>query len=417
MAIGADSDDDRELTPMASPAEWLIPLARAHAAPWEVADGARAAGGRAVGVFGRYAPRELVAAAGMLPVRLRPGRIVRTDGVADPDQDPARHVPEGLRGELSGDCLELLSALLGGELDWLDALLIGRDSESHTKLFYVVRELAADPEYGQRIPPFAFSDLLRLPLRTSADYNRTRLRQLRELIGSWGSGEISDADLRAAIDAEVVIAEQLRVLNLSRSEGRVRGSEALVAAAAAACLSQADARDLLAVALRSAGEGEPPAAGEGEPPAARPRVFVTGSEPALEIYEVLESAGLALVGDDHWDDRLPPVDAAIGPIDWLADRYQFSDLGAARAGLGRVQSTARRVQEVRPDAVLQLILPGDEASAWELSELRALLPDVQVLAADLSGDAGPDAVRHAAAGVLDDLGRSAGQSREAAGNA
>lgn len=358
---------------MDAEAEGWTRLDHAHAEPWAVARSWRAGGGRVVGMFGRCAPRELVLAAEMLPVRLWPGRLLQAG--AGEAAASAEDVPAGLRAELSEESVQLLAALLGGHLDWVDALLIGRDTESHTKLFYVIRELAQDPEFGSRIPPFAFSDVLRLPLRTSAVYSRTRLRQLAAVLGGWAGREVTEQSLAAVIRDELGLADRLRELDQLRTERRVTGSRVVMAARAAAVLPPADAATALSLCLQAAPD-RPQDDGA-------PRIFLTGTEPEPALLSALEAAGLAVVGDDHgWYRDIARADGDLSPFDWLADRYQFSVVGPARAGLDRVPHTAAAARYAGADCILQLVPPDDVVSGWELAELRELVPALPIISID-----------------------------------
>jgi hypothetical protein len=180
-------------------------LQDAYAAPWVVADRWREDGGRVIGLVGNFAPRELVLGAGMLPIRLDADRLGRGESAGHQDDVVVAGLSllRGLAGELPPPQLAVVEALISRELDWLDGVLIGRDSEAHTKLFYLLREMTADPEFSTFIPPFAFSDVLRLPARTSAVYNRRRLRELRRAVAGWGSGERGADELGAVIDSEI----------------------------------------------------------------------------------------------------------------------------------------------------------------------------------------------------------------------
>lgn len=393
---------------------WLGRLGLAYRSPQEVAARWRSGGGRVVGIFGATAPRELVSAAGMLPVPLDPGPLERGERVpeglgGERAGGLSEEISAGLRGELSDGALALLSALLGGRLEWLDALLIGRDSEAHTKLFYVIRELAAEPELAPLIPPFAFSDVLCLPLRTSAVYNRIRLRQLAETVAAWGGAEVDAGALRTAIEADARTKRGLGELRDLQRRGLVSARDALVAAGGAQVLPSTEAQAALSQAVRVARSWEPAVAGA-------PRIFVTGSAPQPDIYAVIEAGGLRIVGDDHeWgsDDLEASADSE-DPIDRLADRCQYLSPGSARAGLERVGRSVARVRELGADAVLQLILPGDEASAWELPELRTLLEGLPVVSVQL--DSGPceEPLQRAAASLLQLLGPAAGSRQPSA---
>jgi 2-hydroxyglutaryl-CoA dehydratase, D-component len=331
-------------------------------------------------VLGRTVPRELVVAAGMLPIRLSPRRLPgRGHGAAG--------VPPGLAGELGSGPARVASALLGGELDWVDAVVIGRDTEAYTRLFYVLREL-------RRIgvapagPPVAFFDLLSLPTRTSAIYNRLRARELAGTIAKWAGRAVGHDDLASAVADARATAVQLRSIAERRAAPRpvVSGSEALVAAGAAEILPGAELRDYLAAAPSSVESGRTSPA----------RVFLTGSgQEDLLAYEALEEAGFAVVGEDHeWgDDGSQPPELTADPMDGIVDRYHFRGGGAARAGLReRTQRTVRLAEAADADALLQIIDGDDEAAGWELPTLRALLGDqlpvVSVRIAESQRDAG-----------------------------
>jgi hypothetical protein len=352
--------------------DWAAPLRDAYLRPWSVSDGWRADGGRVVGLLGWAAPRELVSAAGMLPIRLSPRRLAR-DGVPVDSG-----VAAGLARELPPGLARVVAALLTGALDWVDALLIGRDSEAHTKLFYVLRELKRSGA-APGLPPVAFFDLLRLPARTSARYNRLRAVELAQTLARWGGRPVTSADLAAAVSEAAATAAGLRALAALRIAPlpRVAGSDALAAAGAAQLLPGLRFRARLAAVTEPAEPGGP--AEPTGPPVPRPaaRVFLTGSgQDDLAVYETLERQGLAVVGEDHeWgDDGLQAPEPTADPIDGIVDRYHYAHGGAARAGLrDRAAQTVAKIRHARPEAVLHLVNGRDEAAAWELPALRDLL--------------------------------------------
>ncbi|HLI58794.1 MAG TPA: 2-hydroxyacyl-CoA dehydratase family protein [Solirubrobacteraceae bacterium] len=361
---------------------WTEPLRSVYRAPWVAARRWREQGGRVVGLLGGCAPRELIMAAGMLPMRLRPAAL---------DAEPPAPLPDGLARELTPSTAAVLAALWGGGLRWIDALLIGRDCEAHTKLFYVLRELAA--ERPDRLPPVAFSDMLRLPSRTSARYNRRRLADLRGVVGGWAERSISDAELVAAVADSARTAAALAALDELRIARRVSGADALLAAVAAQMLPGPAVREALAAAA-------------GPPRTDVVPVFLTGSDlDDTHAYEAIEQAGAAIVGEDHgWGDDGREVAAATSdPLDGIVDRYQFSARRSARAGLERVVRTAERVRRSGARGVLQVIRPDDEASAWELPALRAALPDLPVHSVRLAQEDRP-ALREATAEILSTIG-------------
>lgn len=373
---------------------WLAPLRKAYLRPWTVAQTWQDGGGKVVGLLGRSVPREFVVAAGMLPIRLSPLRL--HDGAGGSDEP----LPAGLASELAPGPARVLSALLSGALSWLDAIIIGRDSEAHTKLFYVVRELLGIGE-AEQLPPVAFADLLRLPARTSARYNRIRARELIEVIGGWAGRAVGPSDLATAVADSAATAAHLRRIDERRTAGApgVRGSEALIAAGGAGVLPGSEAQSALARAT----------AGDPRMSAARARVFVSGSgEDDPWIYETLEDAGLAVVGEDHeWGDdgRVPPL-ATRDPLDGIVDRYHLGPAGAARSGWReRGEESVRRVQRTGADAVMQIVFGHDEAPGWELPLLRELLGEavpvvpVRLTRGDRDGAALADGVERLIAAV------------------
>jgi benzoyl-CoA reductase/2-hydroxyglutaryl-CoA dehydratase subunit BcrC/BadD/HgdB len=347
---------DGELTPWAA-------LEDAYRRPWRVAERWRAAGGAVVGVIGRDLPREIVAAAGLLPIRLSPLRLDRAGA------DLSGAVPSGLAAQLAPGPVKLLGALLSGALDWVDAIAIGRDSEAHTSLFYVMRELARLGRWEQR-PPFVFCDLLRVANRHSARYNRIRFREFAEMIGPWTARPIDDAALVGAIAERAAVAEQLRLLTTRRRSAQpaVTGAQALLAAGAAQVLPTEAALTLLAAAATApAGPATP----------GRVRIFVSGSgQDDPWTYRALENAGAQIVGEDHeWADTGEHLaQATSDPWDGLVDHYHLGPHAAARSGLReRTQATADGVRDSGAEAVVQIVFAHDETPPWEVPQLRLAL--------------------------------------------
>ena len=401
--------------PMSGDRAWAAALRSACEHPEVAAAGWRAAGGRVVGLLGWSAPRELVTAAGLLPVRLSPERLARlgpepgsgdasrASGTREPESigwaaggGPASGTrepgsvgwaagvggPAGLDAaaafgrELTPATAAFAAALLSGALDWVDFLVIGHDREDYTRLFYLLRELRRGGA-APGLVPVAFFDLLRLPSRTSARYNRQRAAELAAVIAGWAGRPVTPAGLRGAVEAAGEIARSFGGIQELRSRPRppITGTDALVAAIASRVLPAAELLPLLDAVLAAAPpDAVPPDAGSPGAPAPRARVFLAGS--AIDdptAYEALESLGLAIVGEDHeWgDDGSEYPLATRDPLDGIVARYQFAHGSAARAGLrDRVEAAAGRVRAAGADGVLYLLGPGDEAAGWELPALR-----------------------------------------------
>ncbi len=337
-------------------------IENAYRRPWSVADEWRANGGQVVGVLGHDLPVEIVTAAGLLPIRLSPLRLDRAGG------EHADAVPPDLAAQLTASTILVLGALLSGVLDWVDAIAIGRDSEAHTNLFYAMRELTRMGE-GQGFPPFAFCDLLRMPSRHAARYNRIRVREFADVVAGWGPQRIDAQSLSAAIEERTGVGQHLRDLNSCRTgiPATVSGSQMLMAAAAAQILPASSASELLA---KASGEAIAPRT-------ERLRVFVTGSgQDDVWTYDVLERADATVVGEDHeWsDDGRETVLVTTDPWDGLVDHYHLGRHGSARSGLKeRTLTTAYGAHVTEADGVLQIVFEHDESPPWESPELRAVL--------------------------------------------
>jgi hypothetical protein len=271
-----------------------------------------------VGYVGDDVPRELIAGAGLHPLRLRGSVPIteRADAILGPGVDaPARAI---------------LAGLLEGR-PRLDYLLLSHDSDATVRLFTALRVLAGT----EPLPELWFLDVLHLPSETTATYNRERLNELRDVLGRWSGRPVSARDVAAA---EAEAAETLRLLGavdaLRRaSPPRFSGSEAFAIAGATEVLAAADANRLLEELLA-------------DPPEPRPepyrRVFVTGSAPAgTDLFRNLEAHGLHVAGE--------------------------------RFGRHGPRAIADAAKAAGADAVLAWIRSGDDARAWSVPALRDAL--------------------------------------------
>ena len=354
---------------------WTASFDAVLAEPQRLARQLRADGRAVVGCIGPSVPRALVLAAGLHPLRLMARRISAPAG--------GLLAPE-LVADLPTDLAGVVGALAAGTLDWLDAIVIARDSEAHAKLFQVLRELR---RLGllDAAPPLAFLDIARLPGRPAARYNRVRLAELAAQLAEWAPDPDAAPGLEAALARTRASAAALAELNAERRAGRLRASAFLLAAQASEILPEADFAAALGSvpgapgALQSAAS-EP--AGAGVEPGEL-RLLLSGSDiddPA--VYRALEASGAQIVGEDHaLGEPLTVAPAAgVDPIDALADQLQWGPHGAARSGLAeRVARTCALVADTGADAVLQLIVAGDSAPAWETVALAAALAPTTAL--------------------------------------
>ncbi len=358
---------------------WAAAVRAACEHPAETAAAWRAGGGPVVGLLGWSAPRELVTAAGMLPVRLSPDRVARP-GPGGRSGGAPWSGGAAFGRELAPATAGFAAALLSGALGWIDFLLIGRDREDYTRLFYLLRELRRSGT-APGLPPVAFFDLLRLPSRTSARYNRQRAAELVAVIARWAGHPVTPADLAGAVEAAGGTARSFRGLQelRTRPQPGITGTDALAAAIAARVLPAAERRPLLGAA-RAGGAADVPGPRDLTPiPSAAPlaRVFLAGSAvDDLAAYQAVEELGFAIVGEDHeWgDDGSEYPRATRDPMDGIVDRYHFAHGGAARAGLrDRVECTVGRFRAAGAEGMLYLLGAHDEAAGWEFPALRERL--------------------------------------------
>jgi len=319
----------------------------------------RASGGKVVGYAGSDTPVELIEAAGMLPVRV----------CGDPNG--ATNLAERYLGP-TGDApvRSLFNRLLDGSYDYLDYLVIARDTESLVLLFQTLRELQR-VEPRANLSPFCFLDLLHLPYRTSQLYNRDELRRLRQTLAERSGRPVGDAELCAAIARRNEQRALLREVARHRVSDppRLSGVDALRAIGAGQVMPIAEHKRLLHSLLGEL-HNAPGKTGR--------RVFLTGSEHEYpDVYEAIEGEGCVIVGEDHdWGDRafFDLIDEQADPIDALADAYQFGAPASAKYGVAeRATYTAQQASAAAADVVLAFIRAGDDAPGWDVAHQRQAL--------------------------------------------
>lgn len=322
-----------------------------------------------VGIVGAAVPSELVLAAGLRPVRLseRARSTPLLDALGFEDFDAATRAA----GE---------QVLSGGP--GLDFVVIGSDTTAHTTLFKTLRELRRIGA-GEAIPPLAFLDLLYLPHRTSARYNRDQLERLAARLGEWSGIAVSGARLRAAI-ARVNGTRRLfaELTGLRRAvPAAVSGREVLGAVAAALTAepeaAQAGLRPLLA---RAAAGGRP----QGR------RVYLTGSpHEDASVYEQIEADGRVIVGEDHPRGELAfagQVDENGDPLEALVEHYQQALLAGRCASARRAAFVADAARAAAADVVACWMDEHDAATPWDVPTLRRAVAETALPYVDLRTD-------------------------------
>ncbi len=314
------------------------------------------AGGLVVGCVGADVPHELVAAAGMLAVRLRgegePSPLA--EAVLGPRVDPSVRL--------------ILAGLLEGRTP-IDFLLVSHESDSTVRLFTSLRVLARD-EAPPPLPEFAIVDLLHLRTETTAAYDLDRVRELAGLLQRWAGRPLGDDSLRAAIAESNRTRELLAQLaGLRRTApASLGGTDALAILGAATVLDARRYNELLTEFLAT--PGRPSVSGR--------RVYLTGSaHDSAPVYQAIEAEGAVVVGEDHGsgesigDGR---VDEDLAPLAAIAAYYHSGSAQALRNDPdARAERTAAQAEAAGAEVVLSWIRTGDDPLAWGIPALERAL--------------------------------------------
>ena len=317
-------------------------------------------------------PVELLTAAGV--------RVFRLTG--DPESDFAlgdRYLGRGV----DPVARSVLARLLAGSFGDLDRIVISHDCEASLRLFYALRELGR-VEPGTALPEVYLVDILHLPHRTTARYNRRRIGEFAARLEAWTGRPLDLAGAVAAHDERrrlLAAAAELRRAVPARLTGRQ------FLAVANAPLPVDEHIVLLERLLAEAGRLDEHAGR---------RVFLSGSDhDTPHVYEAIEREGHVIVGEDHSFGDLSvtgPVGAGglgrglgtgglgTGALGALAEHYHYSGPTAHRATAGeRAAYAAAAVRRCRAELFVAYCRAGDEAPAWDFPAQRAALDIPAVL--------------------------------------
>ncbi|MEU8179014.1 2-hydroxyacyl-CoA dehydratase family protein [Microbispora hainanensis] len=311
-----------------------------------------------VGYVGADMPVELLTAAGVRAFRL----------TGDPESGSAlgdRYLGRGV----DPMARSVLTRLLDGAFGDLDHIVVSHDCEASLRLFYALRELRR-VEPGTRLPEVYLVDILHLPHRTTARYNRRRIGEFAARLEAWTGRPLDLAGAVAAHDERrrllAAVAELRRAV-----PARLTGRQFLAVAGPGLPVDEHIA--LLERLLAEAGRLEEHAGR---------RVFLSGSDhDTPHVYEAVESEGYVIVGEDHsFGGPQPDRPVGAGGLDALAEHYHHSGPTAHRATAAeRAAHAARAVRLCRAEVFVAYSRIGDEAPAWDFPAQRAALDIPAVL--------------------------------------
>jgi benzoyl-CoA reductase/2-hydroxyglutaryl-CoA dehydratase subunit BcrC/BadD/HgdB len=321
-------------------------------------------GGNVIGCLGSDVPEEFLIAAGYLPVRIC-GDPSTSAAVAD----------SYLEGGFDPLVRAQFARIVDGSYSYLDHLIVSNSSDALIRVFYYLRALH-QVEPNLPIPDLYFFDFLHTRFRTSALYDRDRVRDLQHVIESWRGQPIAPEDLAQAITTCNENRQLLRQLKVLRGPQAVRvsGAQALQIIGASLFLPRTEHSHLLQRFLAEA---------QDLPPLPGVRLFVTGSaQDHTDFYELVESCGAVIVGEDHdLGSRLfsGEIDTTVDPIDAIVDRYHLRAPSTSQASVSeRVTALVEHVRTSGAQGVIFFIHAADDAPSWDFPEQRKALEALEV---------------------------------------
>lgn len=311
----------------------------------------KARGGKVVGYLTNTSPTELIAAAGAFPLQLAAGADATplADRYMEDLFDPiVRAVFEGL---------------LAGRYDFVDAVVLPRTSDSVQRLYYYLCEVRRMGE--ARVPEPLLFDLLHTPWYSSAEYNFSRIGELKSALARVTGTAVTEAGLSAAISDSNARRAAMRDLVVLRREGRVSGVQANSVFAAKGAMAGPAFDAALAQVLAAPG-----------PVSQAPRIVLAGSPlDTRALHALVEAAGGRVVGDFHeFGEPMigPDVEAGGDPLRALMAHYH-RDVASSRTFPQSPRPLADFAQACGAAGVIFNFYAEEEALTWEYPAQRRAL--------------------------------------------
>ncbi|SPF78126.1 2-hydroxyacyl-CoA dehydratase family protein [Pseudoprimorskyibacter insulae] len=319
-----------------------------------------------VGLITPIAPIELVLAAGLRPVRLY-GQTDRMPTLAD----------RYMEAEMDGEVRSLFDQFLQGRFAGLDLALLPHASEQHLHLKYYLDEAQRwEPELD--MPPVALVDLLQTPAWATSRYDRDRIDNLAQRLGTLGQ-PITAQGLAQAIAQVNAMRLALRRVVALRSAGRITAADAHRFAALFGAVSASDYADL---AGRLADQSIVQTAGL--------RVVLSGSmRDDTRVYQALDDAGAVLAVDDHVAaDRLggPLVEPETDPFEAVTEYYQLHAPSVRQTPQRPLdEAFVQRCQDAGAQVHICVLEDVDDTLGWDWPRRRDLLQAAGIPSVLLTG--------------------------------
>ena len=258
-------------------------------------------GGKVYGYACLATPPEIIEAAGVLPYRVR--------ALGNPNTDIADSHLSRFNCSFCRSCLQLG---LDGTYDFLDGLIETNGCDHLRGMF----------ENWQYVKPSPFFHYLKVPHLTddgAVEYFVEEIALYRDAIGRAAGREISDEDLRGAIESQEKVRASLREIYESRkvAEPPFTGEEALAMVLLSSAVPSGQFLELCAAAV-----DERKGAGIGDYNARLLLIGAATDEPML-VHEMESLGGLVVSDAMCYGTRAfwSPIDADSDPIRALASMY------------------------------------------------------------------------------------------------
>jgi benzoyl-CoA reductase subunit C len=322
-------------------------------------------GGRVVAYMCDNFPQELVAAAGMLPFRLRGDPTAPMPFVAryvSPDRSATIRVPAFVDA--------MLEPLVSGAYDFVEYVVVPHGRKAIESSYGSLDRAHATGAPMRELKLF-YLDKSYLSGFSSSVFDRGCLLALKAQLEQWAAMRITDTAISEAIEATNRGRALLARLNRLRTGDppRLSGADALLVYSLASAMPRASHNRLVEELLTRIAELSTRKG---------PRIYVAGSpQPSVELYQLIESFGATVVSEDHcWGERTAgcPMPAGLSPIEGLAERYHRTPACSIEFPLARaLERWQLSVRRARPDGVLFYVVPGDELHVWDTPDKARLL--------------------------------------------
>ena len=256
-------------------------LASHYENPMAQALEAHRAGVPVVGLTSNTIPWELIRAAGLFPVVLRPPQ--RATPAADEFME---------KNVFQARIRQIFESAVSGEWSFLRAIILPRTSEQECKLFLYLHEVVRE---GSRegVPPVYLYDLLHSQSAETHAYGISRTEELKRQLEEIAGHPIARPQIVAAIaESNAARAAVRSLLRLRQGAPRLSGTEALPLIGAYWFMGRAEYTKLATKASGVLERGKPLRGA---------RLIVKGPPlDHLQLHAALESHGAIVVAEDDW---------------------------------------------------------------------------------------------------------------------